>query len=628
MSFFDKVKRAMGFDPSDDDYMEEEGIDATVTPLKQRRLEGSVDNGARHEAASTLRHSAESTTVSRPVPSTAETPEPAEVPDSAVIFETVVGIFNESLPDFLKKSVDPEKQRHLLYEALDSSVKSYFDQMEKMVEKRISHRNQAEHQKLYAQIEELRENLHREVEGNSNAKNLQLSAERQKRALSERVHELEKQIASLQADNEQYILENKTMANKLRVISVTDRDGSEALDEMNRQLSDALEKQKEAEQLAVNAEERARTAEEALANAEEQIAKAEQIMAENSRHEDDTDESFVKLTQEYEQLSKESKVKDEKLAELQEETARLREAVEQAKAKDELSRVMVNDLNAIAAEARKTATDKDTKIEELTAQNSQLAEKLAQSDTRLQKAMNDLQVVREVQEQVKMFEKKQLQNDAELRRVKDELLEKDELIKARESDITAKNTTLRMKDETIHRLEDQTDSLRRSVENLQYEKSQMETTLRTEIERLKSLKGLSIETDVTRSDNSYPADMPEIDIVIASEPAEEEHDLPELVATVPSALEKPKPRRGRPPKQQTAVDENVDTPVEAAAIKDDTQETDDIDLLDNTDWLIATPEPAKVKRQRRQKSDSDDSFGYKEPVRQDPPDNPAQMLLW
>lgn len=92
-------------------------------------------------------------------------------------------------------------------------------------------------------------------------------------------------------------------------------------------------------------------------------------------------------------------------------------------------------------------------------------------------------MVREVQEQVAKLEESQRQNDAAIRRQKDELMEKDELIRIKDADILTKNATLRIKDETIRRLEDQTDSLRKSVETAQFEKTQTESALRSEIER-------------------------------------------------------------------------------------------------------------------------------------------------
>ena len=586
------MKRAMGFSPADDDELEVEGIDATVTPLRQRALPapaGNEDNSQETDGGDSQPDTDNSGDGSRRASEEGR-------PDASVIFEGVVGIFNEALPAFLRESVDPEKQRQLLFDSLDKSVKDYFEHLEKNVERRLHSRYQAESRHLQEQIEELRRKARKEEEGNSNAKNLQLSAERQKRALSERVHELEKQLASIEAENEQYILENKSMANKLRMAALVDGD------------VEAGERIAEADRKVAEAEGQLAAAQEALKLSEERIAElsaaATQVGAEDTA----------------------------RVAELEKEVALLRDSLEQARAKDELSRVMVNDLNARAAEARRIAAEKEEQAASMQADLSGLNEQLALMTARLAKAQEDLQVVKEVQEQVVKLEESQRVNDAALRRQKDELMEKDELIRIKDADILTKNATLRIKDETIRRLEDQTDSLRKSVETAQFEKAQAESALRSEIERLKTLKGItpSVDTVVATPEvtveipvvaDSVP-DTPEIDLTL---------DLPELVTPQVETAAAPKPRRGRPPKPRQEGEAQPSRKKEEKAQAREDADDNDFSLLDSTDWLIATPapEPPKPKRQRKQKADSaDDAFGYKEPARQEPPDNPAQMLLW
>lgn len=508
MGFFDKMKRAMGFSHADDEELETEGIDATVTPLRQRTLLVAEDERGKQGGDGGNRAGAD---VSSVVEIPAQDGENVAHIDVSSIFEGVVRVFNEALPTFLRGSVDPEKQRQLLFETLDKSTKEYFDNLEKSLERRLNVRYQAESRKLQEQIEELRLKARKDEEENTNAKNLQLSAERQKRALSERVHELEKQLASIEAENEQYILENKSMANKLRLASVTDRD-------------------------------------------------------------------------------------------------------------------------ADAAGARKAVSEKEEQVAALQAELDDTKEQLSLVTARLSKAQDDLQVVREVQEQVRMLEESQRVNDAELRRQKDELMEKDELIRAKDADLLTKNTTLRIKDETIRRLEDQTDSLRKSIEAAQFEKTQTESALRSEIERLKNLKGVAAPP--AGPDTAVDGEGMENQVVPEAESEPDlTLDLPELVSPESAVVTTPRPRRGRPPKPRAEAGQDTARTV-AVRKKTAKQEEDDSDLslLESTDWLIASPSPdslPKQKRQHKQKNDqADDAFGYKEPVRQEPPDNPAQMLLW
>lgn len=593
MGFFNMMKRAMGFSSAEDDELEVEGIDATVTPLRQRALSApQAEAGKQSEAEADEAHHDEAVQREEGAQQTGNHPA-----DASMIFEGVVGIFNEALPGFLRDSVDPDKQRQLLYESLDSSIKKYFEQLEKNVERKLHGRYQSESRNLQEQIEELRQKARKEEEGNSNAKNLQLSAERQKRALSERVHELEKQLASIEAENEQYILENKSMANKLRLAALTEHD------------SDVAARLEEADRKVTEAEGRLAAAQEALNLSETRIS---ELMA--------AAESAGTAPRD-----------DDRVAELEKELSVMRDSLEQAKAKDELSRAMVNDLNTRAAEARRVASEKEAQTASLQNDINNLNEQLTQVTARLTKAQEDLRVVREVQEQVAKLEESQRQNDAAIRRQKDELMEKDELIRIKDADILTKNATLRIKDETIRRLEDQTDSLRKSVETAQFEKTQTESALRSEIERLKALKGITA-SPATPAVAAVEIE-PEIPVAVVTETPELDLtlDLPELVTPEKEVVATPRPRRGRPPKPrpegETQPQDKKKEEKKLGAEADDS----DFSLLDSTDWLIATPAPEapKPKRQRKQKAESaDDAFGYKEPVRQEPPDNPAQMLLW
>lgn len=609
MGFLDIMKRAMGFGPEEDDDLEIEGIDATVTPLRQRTLqlaesssstEENVepDAGERNQGAGSLRDLFPAGEMRPGALSGTGGP---KMPDASEIFEKVVEIFNGALPDFLRNSVDPEKERKELFDALDASMKDYFGRLEKDVEKCLQGRFVQERIRLHEEIESLRQKSRKEEEDTSNARNLQLSAERQKRALSERVHDLEKQIATLEAENEQYILENKSMANKLRMAALSDRDldnpEAETLMAQLAQERSRLDSEKEALEIA-------RTAWES----------------------EKTELTAGKLALETEKTDLENQI------------ATLRESLEQAKAKDELSMAMVNDLNSRAAEARNSAQKKEQESAEMRRKLDEANLQLAAVNEKLAAAQADLQVVREVQSQLARLEETQRVTEANLRRQKDELLEKDEIIRAKDADLIGKNTTMRLKDEAIRHLEDQTDSLRKSIENLQYEKTQTESALRSEIERLKAIKGASAVAEVS---------LPEVSV--ASEPEDAltdlTLDLPALSLPETDVATPPKPRRGRPPKVKTPVgdlnpeDSTVKgssglkqevAPEDSAARKKGNDE-DDFDLLDMTDWLIATPQSAqKPKRQRKQSKAEpvDDNFGYKEPLRQEPPDNPAQMLLW
>lgn len=148
------------------------------------------------------------------------------------IFDGVVKVFNEALPDFLSRSVNPARQRQLLVEALDKSVDDYLNglllQAEKYAEAKLkvavdsSHREAEKLKTEMAHLEQQRVNLQES----------QLSADRRRRALDDRVRDLEGKLATLEAEREQYQLENKSLLNKLKVADIQPG----VIDEMTREI--------------------------------------------------------------------------------------------------------------------------------------------------------------------------------------------------------------------------------------------------------------------------------------------------------------------------------------------------------------------------------------------------------
>ena len=123
MAFLKSIKRAFGFDAEEieDDFPE--GIDATVTPLKERMAaipqqpDSAADAGADRSAAAV------------DVP-----PEdcPVSAADDAgrrLIFSHAVRLINESLPGFLSSAINPEEQERYLLNALDDGMRQYLSEI-------------------------------------------------------------------------------------------------------------------------------------------------------------------------------------------------------------------------------------------------------------------------------------------------------------------------------------------------------------------------------------------------------------------------------------------------------------------------------------------------------------------
>ena len=204
MSFFNSLGKFFGFGNDDADYNEIAGSDNQPTIIRPVF------------------------TIDTPESQSAEKDEPDEEPEFVKsedipveqIFEKVVDIFNQALPDFIAQNIDKEKQQRQIYEALDSSLKQYIKNLAQNADKDANQRWQNERKRLMAEIDQHRENSKRQSETEEGLRNQHLSAERQKRALSERINDLEGQIATLEAEREQFELEKKSLVNKLRASTV------------------------------------------------------------------------------------------------------------------------------------------------------------------------------------------------------------------------------------------------------------------------------------------------------------------------------------------------------------------------------------------------------------------------
>lgn len=199
MSFFGKFKQALGFSESDDDEF--------YISSEDEKSQATNENTSSQNNITQSNHNDSSST---------------EVPTE--IFESVVKIFNESLPDFLKSCVDIDAQRKYIYDALNDDMKKYLSNLSAETRQRCDAKWKEERTRLQTEMAQIKEQCKTIEEQRGEWQKQQLSAERQKRALSERLHDLEKQVATLEAEKEQYDLENKSLLNKLKVSAVVNGD--------------------------------------------------------------------------------------------------------------------------------------------------------------------------------------------------------------------------------------------------------------------------------------------------------------------------------------------------------------------------------------------------------------------
>ena len=293
MSFFNAIKKSFGFGSDDvDDGL----LDDSADQPQNRLLQGaSGDSPGRNDGGSS----------------------DVDIDPAMVhrIFDHVVETFNQALPGFLSEAVDPDTQRKKLYDGLDSSIKDYLGNLADRMRRQCETRWADEQISLRSEMENLKARTREIEQQRSDIKEQQLSADRQRRALNDRVHDLENQIAVFDAEREQLDLENKSLVNKLKVASVYEAD----VETLRNELNDA---------------------------------KAEIVALRNNAA---TDEATSADTLK------------ERSTELEQENARLNGALEEAAEKDRIATEMLNGLQSKASAARSELGSRDEEIASLKA---------------------------------------------------------------------------------------------------------------------------------------------------------------------------------------------------------------------------------------------------------------------
>lgn len=265
----------------------------------------------------------------------------------AKIFDGVVAIFNQSLPDFLSKSVDPARQSQLISESLDSALNEYLDNLSAEATRYVEAMLKNAADSARREADRLRRDMETLEQQRSSIREQQLSAERRRRALADRVQDLEAQLATAEAEREQFDLEKKSMLNKIKLADVqpgiieelqqeierlkSDRpqpDNSE-LEKTQAELAEAQEALRQQKEQAENSQTMYNDLQhqfiderEARAKAEEEVAEARKIFA-----------SVLEMQQQMQQVETMIQKRDDRIARLKSTNKKLKEEIADLKAR-------------------------------------------------------------------------------------------------------------------------------------------------------------------------------------------------------------------------------------------------------------------------------------------------------
>lgn len=405
MGIFNKMKQAFGFGGAELEYDEDSGydVDATVTPLRRDPVEAP-------------RQVAEECVAAEPASDNTE-----EVPVDA-IFSTVVRIFNESLPSFLKESVDTAEQQKHLYQALDKDVRDYMARVAENAKRACGREWEAERLRLNRELAEMRDKMRDTKDGAAEKDRRLLSAERQRRAINERVHDLETQISKLEAEREQFELENRSLVNKMRVMNVMG-DGADGAD------MDSI------------------------------AARMDQIEKENGE-----------LKGRIEEISSERDA-------LAGQVKNLTDEAESLRLKSDMSDTMFTDLNERASAALKESAEKDERIKTISDELASARDHETDLKTKLKDALAEADILRNDLDEARANLEIAARIQGDVERIQ-------EVIEKKNTQISDLNTELRRRDDRINALEIEEKSLRRTIDNNIRAQAESEAALRDRIAEL------------------------------------------------------------------------------------------------------------------------------------------------
>ena len=491
MSFFKKSLKALGFsEEEEEEYTQHTEREVAASPRT------TANTGPAEPAAPAA-----------PTNNGGET-----LPDS--LLEHIVELINASLPDFVRTCIDRESEKRYIYEHLGDSFKNYIAELRGQARSTVEQEVAATRQKLEEELAAQRRKTAELEEQKNEIRNAQLSAERQKRALHDKVHDLDNRVATLEAEKEQYELENKSLLNKLKVADVKQHELDEVMSE-NTRLLGVIQELKNAhadEPASAEIEELRQQAAQATASLDEAIQKAEVLSGENEALRRDieekeqaisekeqmveqignekssllaaydelktTNEAQISASQMLEQTQGELTKAHEELKEAQENIARLEENLAQEvllrKGLEEKSGVLQSDLDTSVQRCNELETSlqkmqegeraEQLALEESAAQLSELKNSYAalQQERNVLSAQNE-EYKRQIERKSEEIEKAQAEAEQHVAR----LASADAMIaelKKQSADAEAARTELAERDKRIAKLTEENAELSKFVE--------------------------------------------------------------------------------------------------------------------------------------------------------------------
>lgn len=171
-----------------------------------------------------------------PAPAMTSQPVGGPLPDDmpVEIIDGILAVVNESLPSLVRDCLDRDAQRMRLYQAMGESFKKYVGRLAAAAGDEARNAVNADRARLKEEIEQMAAERKQIEQKRDEQREQILSEQRQRRALTERLRDMEAKMNSFDAEREQYQLEVQSLVNKLRVADVRESDEAELRAEIER----------------------------------------------------------------------------------------------------------------------------------------------------------------------------------------------------------------------------------------------------------------------------------------------------------------------------------------------------------------------------------------------------------
>ena len=482
MSIFRKTMKALGFSGEDDEFEAQPYTAENITNACIREKERQDNESDVTPSALRVGEDKE---------------EELQLPDT--LLDTLLELLNKSLPDYILAALDKEAEKKYLFDRLDKPFKEF----------------------ICAVNERARESVSRNT-----MQSAQLSAERQKRAVAEKVHELETRIAALEAEKEQFELENKSLVNKLKVSNVHQEEleaASAEIERLRAELKTQKENAADVEQLCMDLQQARKELSQAK-DKETEIASQLEAARQDLMQREDKNSQLLKQIKELEiQLSEAQnglKVVDEVEIKLQQ--------FEQIKAsKDEKIAQLLDNLQSVEEENKQL----QARLNDLIEQKEKLEQAVTQENVGNKNEIESL--------------KSDLENAnamiAALRNQRQELLAQIENLKF------VKNTNEKQETETVTPVEEKQDTSSVISFEARQDESETKSNVKTSVEESKEVtENPPKSVDTNTGEDDFPGlDSFDDNWLIPTRP-----DTPEMIAK-----RKEEEKKKREAEEQAAVEQ-------------------------------------------------------------------------